>query len=174
MLIEFAKLFAQRLTKVAILTAALMMTQVGIVNAEDCKLSTRHWASMHRAVISLHNASGEETKLSVKIADEPGERAAGYQHICPQIIDQSAILFVYPSPQIRSFHMNNVHAELDIGFFDSDGLLLMVTRMKPPLEEGSSSNIYSPGRDIKYALETKAGYFADHRLQPGEITLKFH
>ncbi len=173
MLIEFAKLFAQRSTKVAILTTALLMTQAGISNAGECKLSTRHWASMHHALISLHHINGEETDLRVRIADEPRERAAGNQHICPQIIDQNAILFVYPSPQNRSFHMNNVHAELDIGFFDSDGLLFLVMRMKPPLKEGSSSNIYSPGRDIKYALETKAGYFAEHRLQPGEVTLEF-
>ncbi len=173
MLIEFVKLFAQHSTKVAILTAVLLMTQVGTSNAEDCKLSTRHWASMHHAVISLRHENGEETDLRVRIADEPRERAAGNQHICPKIIDQNAILFVYPSPQNRSFHMNNVHAELDIGFFDSKGLLFLVTRMKPPLKGGSSSNFYSPGRDIKYALETKAGYFADHRLQPGEVTLKF-
>ena len=174
MLIEFAKLFAQRSTKVAILTATLLTTQVGISNAADCKLSTRHWASMHHAVISLHHKNGEETELNVRIADEPRERAAGNQHICPQVIDQNAILFVYPSPQNSSFHMNNVHAELDIGFFDYDGLLFLVMRMKPPLKGDSSSNIYSPGRDIKYALETKAGYFADQRLQPGEVTLKFH
>ena len=173
MLIEFAKLFAQCSTKVAIPIAALLMTQVGISNAEDCKLSTRHWASMHLAVISLHHENGEETDLRVRIADEPRERAAGNQHICPHIIDQNAILFVYPSPQNRSFHMNNVHAELDIGFFDSEGLLFLVMRMKPPLKGSSRSNIYSPGRDIKYALETTAGYFADHRLQPGEVTLKF-
>ena len=172
MLIEFAKLFAQHSTKFAILTAVLLVTQVSISIAEECKLSTRHWASMHHAVISLHHKNGEETDLRVRIADESRERAAGNQHICPQIIDQNAILFVYPSPQNRSFHMNNVHAELDIGFFDSDGLLFLVMRMKPPLG-GSGSNIYSPGRDIKYALETRAGYFADHRLQPDEITLKF-
>lgn len=173
MLIEFAKLFAQHSTKVAILTAALLVTQVGISYAEECRLSTQHWASMHQAVISFHHINGEETDLRVRIADEPRERAAGNQHICPQIIDENAILFVYPSPQNRSFHMNNVHAELDIGFFDSDGLLFLVMRMKPPLEGSSSSNIYSPGRDIKYALETKAGYFADHRLKPSEVTLKF-
>lgn len=173
MLIEFAKLFARRSINVAFLIAALLITQVGISNAEDCKLSTRHWASMHYAVISLHHDNGEETDLRVRIADEPRERAAGNQHICPQVIDQNAILFVYPSPQNLSFHMNNVHAELDIGFFDSDGLLFLVMRMKPPLKGSSSSNIYSPGRDIKYALETKAGYFAEHRLQAGEVTLKF-
>ena len=173
MLIKFAKLFARRSTNVAILTAALLLPQVGISNTEDCELSTRHWASMHHAVISFHHKNGEETDLRVRIADEPKERAAGFQHICPQIIEQNAILFVYPSPQNRSFHMNNVHAELDIGFFDSHGLLFLVMRMKPPLKGSSSSNIYSPGRDIKFALETKAGYFADHRLQPGEVTLKF-
>ena len=172
MLIEFAKLFVQRSIRVAFLTTTLLMTHVGISNAEDCKLSTQHWASMHHAVISFQHKNGEETDLRVRIADEPRERSAGFQHICPQIIDQNAILFVYPSPQNRSFHMNNVHAELDIGFFDSDGLLLLVMRMKPPLKAGSNLNNYSPGRDIKYALETKAGYFADQGLQPGEVTLK--
>ncbi len=161
-------------TEFRCLTAALLLAISAAANAADCRLSTHHWNQMHYASIALIRESGEQTELRVRVADEPRERAAGFQHICPEIIKLSAILFIYDRAENRSFHMSNVHAELDIGFFDADGHLFQVTRMKPRADGSSGTNFYSPGLDAQYALETRAGYFSEHRLVPGAVRLSFH
>jgi len=94
----------------------LMGSLAGPAQAAQCQLSTPAWQQMHMSTIALLHDSGKTIELRVRIADESSERAAGYQHICPEIIDLSAILFVYEKPQIGYFHMNNVHAQLDMGF----------------------------------------------------------
>ena len=72
---------------------------------------------MHLATIVLTHENGQSIQMRTRVADEPNERAAGFQHICPQIIDLSAILFIYEQPTVANYHMNNVHDALDIGFF---------------------------------------------------------
>ena len=145
-----------------------------MADASDCRLSTSQWDRMHHASISLVQDTGEMTSLRVRVADEPDERSAGYQHICPEIIDLSAILFVYDRPIHVSFHMNNVHAALDIGFFDENGRLIEVIRMEPQTDEAASPSYYSSERDFQYALETPAGFYRDHGITSGTATLKLH
>ena len=128
---------------------------------------------MHLATIVLTHENGQTIQMRARIADEPNERAAGFQHICPQIINLSSILFVYEQPTVANYHMNNVHDALDIGFFDENGLLFKVTRMEPRGSDKITSNIYSSDQDILYALETKAGFFADNKLQAGVVSLHF-
>lgn len=128
---------------------------------------------MHLASVSLMKDNGPNTILRVRVADEPSERAAGYQHICPEIIKLSAILFVYERSTNRSFHMFNVHAELDIGFFDENGRLIQVIRMEPQTADGTPASVYKSEEDFQYALETRAGFFADHKIYSRQATLKF-
>ncbi len=156
---------------IAILLLLLAGGEVAV--ATDCRQSTRGWERMHHISIALVRENGQHTDLRVRIADEPYERSAGFQHICPEIIGRSAILFVYSQPVNRSFHMNNVHAELDIGFFDSDGKLLQVQRMKPQSDESLRQEHYQPNSKFRYALETRAGFFVEHGLLAGTTTLSF-
>ncbi len=168
MLIAFARSFAPRLLK--LLALALLLGLSGAVNASQCRVSTPHWNQMHLASVVLTHESGETTHIRARIADEAGERSAGFQHICPQIIEISAILFVYKQAQIRLFHMNNVHDALDIGFFDHEGKLFKVTRMEP---SSTGRNLYSSERKSQYALETRAGFFDENGLKAGAVFLSY-
>ncbi len=108
-----------------------------------------------------------------KIADDSSERSAGFQHICPEIIDTSSILFVYEEPLLTRFHMFNVHAALDIGFFNGDGELDALIRMTPQKYSDPNSVTYGVEKEFKYALETRAGFFEKNGLKPGNTTLIF-
>lgn len=129
---------------------------------------------MHHASVSLIHDSGEHTRLRVRVADDHNERAAGFQHICPEVIALSAILFVYDRPTNVSFHMFNVHAELDIGFFDDSGRLMRVIRMQPQMKGMSSARYYRSEADFQYALETRAGFYREHGIVSGKATLSIH
>ena len=173
MLIESVKSYKVHLRSFIALLAALFGFWAGVVHGAECRISTSGWNQMHLATIALAHENGSTIQMRVRVADESNERAAGFQHICPEIINLSSILFVYEQPTVANYHMNNVHDALDIGFFDENGLLFKVTRMEPPGGGIISSNIYSSDHDILYALETKAGFFADNELRAGEVNLQF-
>ncbi len=54
--------------------------------------------------------------------------------------------------------MRNVHAPLDIAFIRADGTFVDVLRMDPGLD------LYGPDAPYAFALETRAGWFAEHGL----------
>ena len=129
---------------------------------------------MEIKTVKLRRDDGKVIRIRSRIADSPRERAAGFQHICPEIIQLSSILFVYESPTITSFHMVNVHDSLDIGFFDQDRKLITVLRMTPQKFEDESGRLYSIGsKEFLHALEVRADFFADQGLKPNTTTLEF-
>ncbi|MFO7726329.1 MAG: DUF192 domain-containing protein [Oceanipulchritudo sp.] len=75
----------------------------------------------------------------------------------------SGMLFPYPQPQRLSFWMANTRIPLDIGFFDSEGLLREVHRLHPY----DTSSTSSRRDDLQYALEMNAGWFSANGLYPG-------
>ncbi len=137
-------------------------------------MSTPQWEQMHLGTVSLTKTNGEVVKIRSRIADDSGERSAGFQHICPEIIELSSVLFVYERPRMVSFHMNNVHDSLDIGFFDENGELLQVTRMDPYGSINSSKKYYSSDYKFQFALETRAGFFQEQGLDDGTVVLTYH
>ena len=144
------------------------------VSAEQtCQLSTPQWSKMEIRSVRILRANEITIKIRPRLADESGERSAGYQHICPQIIDLSSILFVYDSPVKMGFHMFNIHKELDIGFFDSNKELIEVLRMTPQQIEDPLAEFYEPGQEFQYALETWPGFFEQNELTPGSAKLVF-
>ncbi len=144
-----------------------------VVASEGCRLSTEQWSKMEIRRVVLARADGEAITIRSRIARSSAERAAGYQHICPEIIALSSILFVYENPLQPRFHMFNVHAELDIGFFDQDKKLVTVLRMTPQTVGDASAEIYDPGQQVQYALEAPAGFFTDNKLLSAQTTLRF-
>ena len=92
--------------------------------------------------ISLLNDSGKIIKLESHIADNTRERADGYQHICEEVINKTTILFVYSQPVGGRFHMQNVKAPLDIGFFDGAGKLIR-TMVMDTYDDGNKRTLSS-------------------------------
>ena len=126
---------------------------------------------MQEKMIAIVNADGEQILLRARIADDYSEQAAGFQYICPDVIRDTAILFVFNAAKKPVFHMNNVHASLDIAFIDEQGQIGDTQLMK---EEFSTGNrrLYPSDTLSRYALEVREGFFSEHNIQPGKSWLK--
>lgn len=73
------------------------------------------------------------------------------------------MIFVFTSAQRMGFWMRNTTLPLDIGYFDSDGVLKEIYPMHP-LDERTVS---SRSRDIQFCLEMNQGWFKDRGVRPG-------
>lgn len=140
--------------------------------ATSCVSATDGWTSMQEKKILLINDRGKKILLLARIADDPPELAAGYQFICPDVISNSAILFDFGRQFTSRFHMRDVFAPLDIAFFNQSGKLVNVVYMtaEPPGFSGRRK-LYAATAPYRYALETPAGYLADHHLTGTRIRL---
>ncbi len=127
--------------------------------AGGCRPETPAVAGMARHDLRL---AGEV--LRVRVADEPAEWRAGFQHLCPGA--GGPILFVFPVPQRMGFHMRNVHQPLDIAFLGEDGRVLAVARMAP----GRGRSLAPV--PVRYVLEAPAGWLAARGLRPGGPALE--
>ncbi len=138
----------------------MLLAAVGLMPAHEteraCQKMPPEFEQMAVRDISIRTAAGEVVTLTVRIANNSQARTAGYQHVCPETIAETAILFVYSSPISSSFHMNNVHAPLDIAFFDRGGSWMRTLLMHPP-PHGEQSKLYDPESPFRYALETAEG-----------------
>lgn len=145
--------------------AAALLAMPVLASGDGCQLTTTTLDQMDERYVELVNDAGESIMLRARIADEGHELAAGFQHVCPQTIDSTAILFVFEQPRSAKFHMNNVYANLDIAFIDSEGKVADVQLM---LEEKSTnkSRLYPSKINAKYALEVRQGFFKDHHISP--------
>ena len=135
---------------------------------QACDPSNRGMEQMEIANISLLNERRQPVELKSFIADDDLERASGYQYICPEVIARTAILFRYAAPTAGRFHMYNVKAPLDIGFFDEGGVLIQSMVMRP--YEGEEI-LYGPMRKFQYALEARLGFFKENGLSAGSSRL---
>lgn len=77
--------------------------------------------------------------------------------------ENAGMLFPYPSPRRLSFWMANTRIPLDIGYFDSGGMLREVHRMVP----FDTTPTASRGDDLQFALEMNRGWFAANGIYPG-------
>ena len=128
----------------------------------DCDQSEIQMSEMQVDEISVTNDSGKMVSFDSHIADNPKKRANGYQHICVEVINKSTILFVYAVPSNGRFHMNNVEAPLDIGFFDDKGKLVRTMVMQTYTD--GNNKLYGPGSPFQYALEARVGFFDEHKI----------
>ncbi len=115
---------------------------------------TKEFQKMETAKIRIVNDENQVLELEVKVADEPDERAAGFQNISRSILEKTLILFVFPSEINALFHMRNVEASLDIAFIKANGTIIGIMRMDP-----SPTKLYGVNESFKYVIEAPAGFF---------------
>ncbi len=150
----------------------LAMMLWGTATAASCQDANPGMAVMQVGTISLRDDAGKIIDITAHIADDDMERSQGYQHICPEIIDKTTMLFVYARPVDGRFHMRNVKAALDIGFFDEKGRLVRVLAMDTYAD--GNHRLYHPGRPFQYALEARVGFFKHHHLSANRAWLVLH
>ncbi len=145
----------------------------GSVLADSCRPSTETLDQMEERYVELMNDDGESVLLRVKIADDSHEQAAGFQYICPQKIESTAILFVFDEPKQPLFHMRNVHANLDIAFIGVNGKVGDIQLMREEFTAGESK-LYPSTVSAKYALEVRQGYFSEHKITEKNSWMKIN
>jgi len=134
----------------------------------QCRNLTAALDSMAPATIEIRNERAEIVELEVRVANNMTERAGGFQHLCPEVIRTTAILFVYMEPRLGRFHMRNVYAPLDIAFIADDGRIVEIQRMEAePPGLPVIPRTYGPARAFRFALEARAGFFASNDIGVG-------
>jgi uncharacterized protein len=106
---------------------------------------------------------GTET-LIAEVAETPEQAQTGlmFRKTLP---DNQGMIFVFDPPKQANFWMKNTWVPLSIAFIDSSGKILEIRSMKP-LDE---TPVQSASDQVAFALETNAGWFGRHGLQPGTI-----
>jgi uncharacterized membrane protein (UPF0127 family) len=107
-----------------------------------------------------------DTTLLVEIARTNEEKCIGLMHRDSLAQDQG-MLFVYETPQRLSFWMKNTKIPLDIGFFNSDQVLVQIEQMEPFQGKDQSHPVYKSASAAKFALEVPMGWFEERKIQPG-------
>jgi uncharacterized membrane protein (UPF0127 family) len=114
---------------------------------------------MTPGALRIATEDGNGTRLDVLVATTPQARAAGFQHICPETVADTAILFRFEHDTRPPFHMRNVHAPLDIAFIDARGVVVDLQRMEPYVASMvfTRQPRYQSQAPFRFALETAAG-----------------
>lgn len=144
-----------------LIIAALLACQGAAADADsaNCVAETPQLRQMHEDTLLVPGGKPGPMELTVKVADDAFERAAGFQHICPEAVEETAILFRFEQDTQNAFHMRNCHAPLDIAFIDATGVVVDVQRMEPYVDSVLivRQPLYRSRAPFRYALETAAG-----------------
>lgn len=99
--------------------------------------------------------------LTAEVASTEMQRVTGLMHRF-SLAPDSGMLFVFDSPQRRSFWMRNTYIPLSIAFIDASGTILNIEDMTPHDERPT----WSTGPAL-YALEMRKGWFAQRGIAAG-------
>jgi uncharacterized membrane protein (UPF0127 family) len=94
----------------------------------------------------------------------PAEQAKGLMHRKEPLGPNTAGLFIYDKPEMRSFWMKDTYIPLDIVFLDENGEIIGIHLNAKPHSEDS---IESPG-PAQYVIELDAGEASALALRVGD------
>ena len=87
------------------------------------------------------------------------QRQRGLMHR-PRLSKDDGMLFLYSQPGERSYWMLNTLIALDIAYFDAEGRLLNVARMKPADDPSRGGDLKAPSAgEARFVLEVNYGWF---------------
>jgi uncharacterized protein len=109
--------------------------------------------------------------LTVRIADEPDERARGLMGVEGLPTDEG-MAFIYGSANDASFWMKDTLIPLSIAFVDGDNRIVTIREMEP-CTDGDACRTYASGEPYMLAIEAEAGWFADHGIEEGDRIRSF-
>ena len=103
---------------------------------------------------------GDRT-VQMQVALLPAETQKGLMFV-KEMGAEEGMLFVFDRQQQMSFWMRNTYLSLDIGYFDTEGVLREIYPMYPHDERPVASR----GR-MQFALEMHQGWYRHHGVKPG-------
>lgn len=101
-------------------------------------------------------------KLTVEVAETPGEQALGLMNR-DSLPPDRGMIFVFAEPKKASFWMRNTSIPLDLVFLDSSGVILEIY----PLVPFEETPVQSQSDKVAFAIETNRDWFASRGLKPG-------
>ena len=160
---------------IVILISSFVFASALTTRAAECVATTDELKTMEARKIALTRKDAPVLYFSVKVADDTHERSAGFQHVCPEIVERIPILFVFSKPTQPWFHMRNVHAPLDIAFLDETGRITEIQHMAvyPSTPEKRDIQHYRPRAPISGALEAYLGFFESLGVTAGNASINF-
>lgn len=105
---------------------------------------------------------GQDTVFA-QVAATPSERSLGLKNTS-ELPDNEGMLFVFDRESIQSFWMENTPIDLDIAFLDAALRVVDIQQM-----EALSLTIHDSRQSALYALEVRAGWFAEKGIRVGTV-----
>lgn len=100
--------------------------------------------------------------LTVEIADTKNSRELGLM-FRDKLDEGSGMLFIYNSPQILGFWMENTYIPLDLAYIDKNKKIIQIQKMRPKDRTSVVSKV-----PVLYALEVNSGWFSKHNIRVGD------
>ncbi len=101
--------------------------------------------------------------FDIEIADNDYETQTGLMHR-KSMLDNNAMLFIFPDMRPRSFYMKNTYIPLDIIYLDSDNTIVSIQENARPLDETSLPS----NTPAKFVLEINGGLSQQLAIAAGD------
>lgn len=102
-------------------------------------------------------------KVLAEVAETGEQRQTGLMYR-EKLEDGRGMLFVFTEPQPLGFWMKNTTVPLSIAYINAEGVIREIHDLQP-LDETPVQSLF---RDLLYALEVPQGWFARHKILPGD------
>jgi uncharacterized membrane protein (UPF0127 family) len=103
-------------------------------------------------------------ELATEIAREPVQIATGMM-FRTNMPENTAMIFIFPDAEPRSFYMRNCFVPLSAAYIAPDGTILETINMQPHDENG----IPSQSANVQFVLEVPQGWFQRHNISTGAV-----
>ncbi|HXT38756.1 MAG TPA: DUF192 domain-containing protein [Candidatus Angelobacter sp.] len=81
------------------------------------------------------------------------------------INEGEGMIFILPYPQQAAFWMKNCVVPLSVAYIDPDGIIQEIHDLQP----GNTNTVFSASENIRYALETRQGWFDRNMISTGVV-----
>lgn len=79
--------------------------------------------------------------------------------------ENTAMIFVHPTPRQAGYWMKNCFVPLSIAYIDTDGKILEIHDLQPH----NTNSVVSASENVRFALETPQGWFQRHNVSTGAL-----
>lgn len=105
--------------------------------------------------------------IEIEIADTPKETQQGLSNRKSLGVN-NGMLFVFPTEQIPSFWMKDMHFAIDIIWINKDWKIIDITQNLKP---DTYPQAFSPKQEIKYVLEVNADWTKRNNITIGDVII---
>ncbi len=163
MIAKFPKMYRLKRMKNIFSISNIVKVVTSLLIALTCISCAKKESTAPASFDKFFPMSISNAKFSAQIAIEDAEKALGLMNR-DSLGDNEAMLFYYNDTAQRAFWMRNTKIDLDLGFFNSEGILLEVKKLYAYDER----SVFSSSDKVQFCLETNAGWFDKNKISVGD------